>query len=59
MTDEISSRSHQGRRTVSRGLLRTMQRAKVQANPPSVSGAANLRIPCTHLLKRNEKYASI
>ncbi|VEL09833.1 unnamed protein product [Protopolystoma xenopodis] len=36
-TDESSARSHRGGRTVSRGLLRTIQQIKVQGNPPSVS----------------------
>ncbi|VEL08879.1 unnamed protein product [Protopolystoma xenopodis] len=59
MSEERSARSHRGRRTVSRGLLRTIQQTKGQSNPPSVSGEANLQIPSTLLLKRNEGYASI
>ncbi|VEL15374.1 unnamed protein product [Protopolystoma xenopodis] len=59
MTDKSSARSHQGRRTVSRGLLRTIQQTKVQDNPPAVSGGVNLRMPSTRLLKRSERYASI
>ncbi|VEL08170.1 unnamed protein product [Protopolystoma xenopodis] len=54
MTDKSSTRSHQGRKTVSRGLLRTLQQAKGQGNPPEVSGEANLRISLTRFLKRNE-----
>ncbi|VEL15777.1 unnamed protein product [Protopolystoma xenopodis] len=58
-TDESSARSHRGRKLVNRGLLRTIQQTKVQGNPPAISGEANLRIPSTRLLKRNEMYASI
>ncbi|VEL35083.1 unnamed protein product [Protopolystoma xenopodis] len=54
MTGKTSARSHQGRRTVGRGLLRTIQHTKVQGNPPSVSDTANPRIPSTQLLKQNE-----
>ncbi|VEL37776.1 unnamed protein product [Protopolystoma xenopodis] len=58
-TDEGSARRHRGRKTVSQGLLRIIQQTKVQGNPPAISGKANLRIPSTRLLKRNENYASI
>ncbi|VEL33966.1 unnamed protein product [Protopolystoma xenopodis] len=56
-TDESSARSHWGRKTVGRGLFRTIQQTKVQGNPPVISGEANLRIPWTRLLKLNKKYA--
>ncbi|VEL14284.1 unnamed protein product [Protopolystoma xenopodis] len=52
--------SHRGRKTVIRRLLRTIQQTKVQGNNPlAVSGAANLQISSTRLLKRNERYASV
>ncbi|VEL06613.1 unnamed protein product [Protopolystoma xenopodis] len=44
---------------LSRGLLRAIQKTKVQGNPPAASDEANLRIPSSRLLKRNERYASI
>ncbi|VEL32414.1 unnamed protein product [Protopolystoma xenopodis] len=44
MTGESSARSHRGRRTVSRGLLGTIQQTKV---------------PSSRLLKRNERYPGI
>ncbi|VEL15427.1 unnamed protein product [Protopolystoma xenopodis] len=59
MTDESSARSHRGRRTVGRDFLCKVQQTRVQGNLPAVSGEANLPIPSTHLLKRNEKYARI
>ncbi|VEL10060.1 unnamed protein product [Protopolystoma xenopodis] len=55
MPSESSTRSHRGRRTVSRCLLCTIQQTKVQDNPPSVSDESNLRIPSTRLLKRNDR----
>ncbi|VEL16160.1 unnamed protein product [Protopolystoma xenopodis] len=56
--DENSARSDRGCKTVSQRLLRTIQQAKDQGNPPAVSGSANLLISSTRLLKRNERYAS-
>ncbi|VEL08273.1 unnamed protein product [Protopolystoma xenopodis] len=35
MMDESSARSHQDRRTVSRGLLRTIHQPQIQGNPAS------------------------
>ncbi|VEL39939.1 unnamed protein product [Protopolystoma xenopodis] len=35
---------HRGRRTVSRGLLRTIQQSSLRDNPPSVSGETTSRI---------------
>ncbi|VEL36763.1 unnamed protein product [Protopolystoma xenopodis] len=58
-TEEISARSHRGRRMLSRDFLHRVQQTKVQGNPPAVSSATNLRIPSTRLFKRNEMYASI
>ncbi|VEL13567.1 unnamed protein product [Protopolystoma xenopodis] len=54
-TDEGSARIHRGRKTLSQGLLGTIKQTKVQGNPPVVSVQANLRIPSTRLLNRNEK----
>ncbi|VEL37549.1 unnamed protein product [Protopolystoma xenopodis] len=59
MMDESSARSPRGRKTVSRGLVRTAQHAKAQGNPPAVFGAANVRIPSMRRLNRNERYARI
>ncbi|VEL07408.1 unnamed protein product [Protopolystoma xenopodis] len=36
ITDQNSARSHRGRNTLSRDLLRTIQRTKLQGNPPAV-----------------------
>ncbi|VEL38597.1 unnamed protein product [Protopolystoma xenopodis] len=58
-TAESSAQSHRGGKTVSRGLLRTIQQTKGQGNPLEISGVATLRIPSTWILKRNERYASI
>ncbi|VEL36833.1 unnamed protein product, partial [Protopolystoma xenopodis] len=55
ITDENSALIHRGRRTLGRGLLRTMQQTKLQGNPHLVSGAASLRIPLTRLLKNKRK----
>ncbi|VEL34789.1 unnamed protein product [Protopolystoma xenopodis] len=56
MTDERSARSHKGRWTVSRSLLRTIRQTKFQGNPPSASDEANLQIPSARVPKRNERY---
>ncbi|VEL32248.1 unnamed protein product [Protopolystoma xenopodis] len=57
MTRESSAQSHRAGRTMSRGLIRSVQPTKVQGKP-AISVEANLRIPSTRLLKRNERYAS-
>ncbi|VEL30725.1 unnamed protein product [Protopolystoma xenopodis] len=59
MMTERSARSHRGRRTVSRGFLRTFQKTKFQGDPPVISGEANLRIPSARLLKPTKCYAFI
>ncbi|VEL18767.1 unnamed protein product [Protopolystoma xenopodis] len=51
--------SHWGRKTVGRGLFCTIQQARAQGNLIAVSDGANLRIPPTRLLKRNERYTTI
>ncbi|VEL40493.1 unnamed protein product [Protopolystoma xenopodis] len=53
MTSQSSAQSRRGRRTVSQGLLRTIQQKKGKGNLPSEFGGANLRIPSTFLI-RNE-----
>ncbi|VEL24990.1 unnamed protein product [Protopolystoma xenopodis] len=42
MMDERSARSNRGRKTVSRGLLRTTEQTEVEANPPAALSKANL-----------------
>ncbi|VEL40015.1 unnamed protein product [Protopolystoma xenopodis] len=57
-TNDSSAQIHRGHKTVSPGLLRTIQQTKVQGNTPAISGEGNLRIPLTNLLKRSESYAA-
>ncbi|VEL13700.1 unnamed protein product [Protopolystoma xenopodis] len=54
MTDESSTQSDRGHRTVSRGFLRTIKQINIHGNSSAVSGGTNLRITSTRLLKRNE-----
>ncbi|VEL33525.1 unnamed protein product [Protopolystoma xenopodis] len=58
-TNKSSAQSHRGRKTVNRGLFRTIQQTKVEGNPPAISDEANLRIPSTRLLKRNKSFYNI
>ncbi|VEL39131.1 unnamed protein product [Protopolystoma xenopodis] len=51
-TDEHSAHFHRGRRTVSRGLLRTNQQSSLRDNPPSVSGETTSPIPPNQLSLR-------
>ncbi|VEL37424.1 unnamed protein product [Protopolystoma xenopodis] len=53
VTDESLAHVHRGRRTVSRGLLRTTQQSSLRGNPPSASDKTTSRIPSHQLSIRN------